>query len=42
MKVHLAGNDGYHRDPIFLIEVITFELIKQRKSLTKIGGGVIR
>lgn len=39
MKVHLAGNDGYHRDPIFLIEVIAFELIKQRKSLTKIGGG---
>lgn len=22
MKVHLAGNDGYHRDPMFLLQVI--------------------
>ncbi len=28
MIIHLAGNDGYHRDPLFLIEVF----LKQYKN----------
>lgn len=30
MKIHLAGNDGYHRDPTFLTQVISRQILRKQ------------
>lgn len=39
MRIHLAGNDGYHRDPLFLTQVLLHENSFSRSLLEQSPHG---